>query len=322
MIPLSELWQAPCLFYPVGRQLGYSVGELLGDGNRQLRVFQEIAARYPVDAVVRMTELWCEAASFGMACDFPAGDFPRLGAPVCAEAEELAALCAPEVVNPVTAPLIEGVRLAAGRLDRPLIVGVTGPYTLGSVLLGSEEFMVAAMTEPECVHAFLETATGFLAGYLAAYRQAGAAGAMICEPSTAMISPAMMDEFSNRYLERLVEAVQDERFSLIYHNCGAVNGHLAAIGRLGTAGFHFGAEVDLARALDNTGAGARVMGNVDPRLMRSGRPAQVEQAVLQLIQAHGAQSRWALSTGCDLAPGVPDENLAAFFRAASARKTF
>lgn len=305
---------APCLFYPAARAKALPMQTLLTDASAQAELLVSIAREYPVSAVVRMTELWCEAAAFGMDCTFPEDDFPKLGAPLYAQADSMARVCAPGAVNPVTAPLIEAVRLAASRLELPLIVGVTGPYTLGSVLGGSEDFMVNCMMEPELAEGFLTALTDFLISYILEYKKAGADAVMIAEPSVSMISPAMTEDYSNVYLERIISAVQDDTFRVIYHNCGDVNRHLSVISQLPAAGFHFGSAVDLSAALSAIPTDRLVMGNVEPQLFLG---EDVEAIAAQACQARAkaaGAANFVLSTGCDLSPRANARCIEAFLR--------
>ncbi len=313
---LGRRQAVPCLFYPVVREIGLTVSQALTDPAAQVRVFEHTARAYPVGAVVRMTELWCEAAACGMACEMPDGGFPQLGSPLCEEANALADLAFPDVENAVTAPLLEAVRRGAQVLDRPLIAGMTGPYTLGAVLGGSEDFMMNCMTDPEPIHAFLSHATAFLTAYARAYRDAGAAGILIAEPSTAMISPDMMAEFSNRYLNQVIEAVQDDTFAVIYHNCGAVNPHLETISTLQAAAFHFGSDVDLSRAAAVI-PDRPILGNLDPRRFLATNPDIPGETAAQRAR-YGGLAHWIPSTGCDLSPAVSPETAHAFVTAMSA----
>lgn len=306
---------SPCLFYPAAVRRGVPLKTLLTDAAAQAEVLCSIERDTPCGAVIRMTELWCEAAAFGMDCTLDEGEFPKLGEPVYCDAEELAGITIPEPVNAVTEPLIEAVRLAAPRLSRPLIVGVTAPYTLGSVLCGSEDFMINCMMEPELTHGFLQRLTQFLIGYIEEYKNAGAAGVMLAEPSVAMISPEMTEEFSNEYIKQILHEVSDDDFAVIYHNCGEVSAHLPVIAKLDVDAFHFGSDVSPEAALDAIDPDRPVMGNIDPRLFVAGTPASVSAAVRDLRRRCGNSDRWILSTGCDLAPGAKPENIAAFFSA-------
>lgn len=153
----------------------------------------------------------------------------------------------------------------------------------------------------------------FLIAYAKAYKQAGANGIMIAEPTTSMISPAMMSEFSNQYISRIIDTVQDDSFAVIYHNCGAVNPHLQTIAELQAAAFHFGSEVDLTRARTYIASDVPIMGNLDPRLMLHATPESISASMQTMKETYRNLENWILSTGCDLSPKVSEENLTAFF---------
>lgn len=292
----------PCLFYPIAKRMGISLSELLTNSALQKEALIKLSTDYPIGAVIRMTELWAEAASFGMSVSFLSGDFPRLKESLYTDVEELETAVIPQAVNETTKPLIEAAALAVSELEMPLIVGVTAPYTLGAVLNGSEDFMINCMTEPKIVHSFLERLTDFLIAYCLEYKKVGVYAILLAEPSIAMISPAMAEEFSNCYIERLISALQDENFHIIYHNCGAVNEHLSTISKLSADGFHFGSDVDLSLALDAIPKDRMVMGNIDPRLFLSPDTAKLTAAAKSLMEKCRGYDNFILSTGCDLPP--------------------
>ena len=309
---------APCLFYPAAQN--ETIAELLTDCEKQARLLLRISESYPVGAVIRMTELWCEAAAFGMQCRLSDHDFPGLGDPVFADAEALKGVTIPSVDNPVTKPLIDAVRLAAPHMDKPLIVGVTAPYTLGSVLNGSVDFMMNCISNPDIVHGFLQQLTSFLIEYITAYKTAGASAVILAEPSIAMISPSMTGEFSNTYIKKIINRVQDETFSVIYHNCGAVNAHLDAILELDADAFHFGSEVDMDRVLRSVHDDRLVMGNIEPRLFIGDNEDAVKSNTSALWEKYASFPNWRLSTGCDLSPNASGKSISAFFESAKGTK--
>lgn len=310
----SHKGSSPCLFYPMAPKMEISMTELLTDSKVQERVLTKIAHGYPVNAVIRMTELWCEGASFGMSCTIADDSFPRLGDPICTEPQALADVKIPQIENKTTAPLIEAVRLAAPKIEKPLIIGVTGPFTLASVLNGVENIMMTCMTAPDQIHDFLSRITDYIIEYISAYKSVGAAGIILAEPSASMISPAMMEEFSNAYIQKIIKAVQDDTFSLIYHNCGAVNPHLKTISQLDADAFHFGSDVDMGLALDILGENKFIMGNVDPRLFITATPDEIEKQTTALLNTYGERDNWRLSTGCDLSPDSSMENVECFLQ--------
>ena len=65
------------------------------------------------------------------------------------------------------------------------------------------------------VHTVMEKATQFLVEYCRAYKELGANGVVIAEPVTGLLSPALAEEFSEPYVRRIVEAVQDDSFLVV-----------------------------------------------------------------------------------------------------------
>lgn len=311
---LNHKGAMPCLFYPMAKEMGCSISELLSDCQKQANLLIETSRISSVNAVIRMTELWCEGASFGMTCSITDDDFPRLGEPIFYDTGELEDLKIPQVENEITFPLIDAVRLSVPHMDKPLVAGATGPYTLCSVLNGSENFMVNCMVDPDAVHSFLSRVTDYLIQYISAYKSVGAAGVILAEPSTSMISPAMVNEFSNAYVQKIIKAVQDDTFSVVYHNCGSVNNHLESISLLDADAFHFGSNIELRRAFNTIDENKLIMGNMDPQFFIMATPPAIESQTTKLLNTYAGIRNWRLSTGCDLSPSVPMENVESFLR--------
>ena len=64
---------------------------------------------------------------------------------------------------------------------------------------------------------------------------------VLAEPVAGLLSPALAEEFSGPYVKRIVDAVQDDSFLLIYHNCGGSTiQQIDSILATGSAAYHFG----------------------------------------------------------------------------------
>ena len=62
-----------------------------------------------------------------------------------------------------------------------------------------------------------------------------------------------------------------------------------------------------------------VIGNIDPvGILRNGTPETVTKAVTELLESCSKYPGFLLSSGCDIPPLTPLENLQAFFDAAEA----
>jgi len=167
------------------------------------------------------------------------------------------------------------------------------------------------------VHVVLEKATEFLIRYIRAYRKTGAGGVMVAEPLAGLLSPALMEEFAAPYMKRIVDAVQDDEFIVIYHNCGgAVLRLIDPIVECGAAAYHFGNAIDMKAALEKMPADVVVMGNIDPvGQLTEGTPEGVYAATTALLEQCSAHSNFVISSGCDVPPRAKWENIDAFFRA-------
>jgi uroporphyrinogen decarboxylase len=130
-----------------------------------------------------------------------------------------------------------------------------------------------------------------------------------------------MREFSSVYIRQIVEAIDDNQFTLVLHNCAAKPVHLPAVIASGARALHFGAPMDLGAALELAGSDRVVCGNLDPSgVFLQSKPEQVAELVHALLQSHSSRRNFVISSGCDVPVGTPLANLDAFFDAARDRK--
>jgi uroporphyrinogen decarboxylase len=144
---------------------------------------------------------------------------PTVKGRLITDEDEAEALVVPTVGSGRTGIYIEAVKKAVERItDRPVFAGMIGPFSLAARLLDVTEIMMDCYDEPDMVHIVLEKSTEFLVEYAKAYKSAGAAGIVMAEPVSGLLSPMLEEEFSSPYVKKIVDAVQDEGFSVIYHN--------------------------------------------------------------------------------------------------------
>ena len=142
-------------------------------------------------------------------------------------------------------------------------------------------------------------------------------GIMMAEPLAGILNPAMAKEFSHGYVKQIVTALQDEDFSVIYHNCGnAVAFMLDGIFSIGADAYHFGNAADMETILQAAPADALCMGNIDPaEYFVQGTPQSMTMAVRDLTNRCGAYQNFVPSSGCDIPAHASWENIQAFFEA-------
>ena len=167
------------------------------------------------------------------------------------------------------------------------------------------EALVNCYTEPDMVHKTMEKATEFLIQYCLAYKATGAGGIVMAEPLTGLLSPDM-------------DAVQDDEFIIIYHNCGNNTVLMSdSILRTGCAAYHFGNSIDIHDMLVKVPKDIVVMGNVDPAgQFRGGTPESIKAETKRIMGECCAEfPNFVISSGCDIPPASPWENIDAFFEA-------
>ena len=179
------------------------------------------------------------------------------------------------------------------------------------------EIMINCYEDPEMVHITLEKVTEFLIKYIKAYKAVGAYGVVIAEPLAGILNPQLIEEFSTPYVRKIVDAVQDDDFIVIYHNCGNNTIILLdSILQTGASAFHFGNAINMEEMVQKFPRDKIVMGNVDPSSQfRNGTPESVHEATLDLLQKCGGYSNFIISSGCDIPPLSKWENIDAFFAA-------
>ncbi|MBR0106521.1 MAG: uroporphyrinogen decarboxylase family protein, partial [Lachnospiraceae bacterium] len=201
--------------------------------------------------------------------------------------------------------------------DRPVFAGVIGPFSLAGRLMSMTEIMVNCYEEPEMVEATMEKTTEFLIKYIRGYKDVGANGVVIAEPAAGLMSASLSEEMCWPYVKRIVDAVQDDSFAVILHNCGnAANLMLDEMAAVGAVGYHFGNAVNMKEIVEGMPADVLVMGNVDPaNAFRNGTPEKVrEQTLDNLNNCTEGHPNFIISSGCDIPPASPWENIDEFFK--------
>ncbi len=306
----------PILSFPSVSLLGVTVRELIGDSELQAKGMQMIAEKTDAAAAVSLMDLSVEAECFGAQVRFSDDEVPTVTGRLINDMDEAEALEVPAVGAARSGLYVESIRKAAARItDRPVFAGIIGPFSLAARLLDVSEIMMDCYDEPEMVHLVLRKCTDFLIEYAKAYKAAGANGVMMAEPVAGLLSPSLEEEFAAPYVKEIVDAIQTDDFLLIYHNCGDnVLAMTDSIFGLGAAGYHFGNSIDLAEMLKKAPGDVVVMGNVDPAgVLRMGSKEQVKEATRAVLESCVEYPNFVVSSGCDIPPQTPWENLETFF---------
>lgn len=319
------LWEAasvghkkamPILSFPAAQKLGVTVETLVKSAELQAQAMEIIARDTATIAAVSLMDLSVEAEAFGAQVRYTADEVPAIIGQLVSDEQEAETLAVPDLTAGRASFCIDAVRRAKSAIqDKPVIAGMIGPYSLAGRLMDVTEIMYLCFDEPETVHTVLDKATRYLITYGQAMKAAGADGIMMAEPLAGILSPDMAEEFSMPYVKRIIAALQDEDFAVLYHNCGnSVPRMLEKIYDLGAAAYHFGNAIDMEAVLKVTPADVLVMGNIDPAgQFAGGTAASIAAATRELLEKCGSYPNFVPSSGCDIPAHARWENIAAFF---------
>ena len=308
----------PILSFPAVQLMGITVRELISSADAQAKGMELVAQRTDAAASVSLMDLSVEAECFGSEIRVSDEEVPTVVGSIVSDEDEAKALEVPPVGTGRTGLYIEAIRKASQTItDRPVLAGAIGPFSLAARLMDVTDAMIYCYDEPDMVHILLEKATRFITSYCQAFKEAGANGVVIAEPVAGLLSPALEAEFSGPYVKQIVDAVQDDSFLVVYHNCGnAVIRQIDSILSTGASAYHFGNAIRMADMMPHIPANAVAMGNVDPAgEFRNGTPESIRTATRKVLEECSQYPNFVISSGCDIPPLSRWENIDAFFAA-------
>ena len=306
----------PVLSFPAIQKMNITVKELISSSDLQAEAMKVIADNTNAAASVSFMDLSVEAQCFGAEIRMSDEEVPTVIGSVINSEEDAKALEVPEVASGRTSLYIEAIRKVAPMInDRPILAGVIGPFSLAGRLMDVSEAMIYCYEEPDMVHVVLEKVTEFIIKYILEFKVAGANGVVMAEPLAGLLSPNLAGEFSADYVKRIIDAVQDDEFIVVYHNCGnSVIPQVEEIVKTGASVLHFGNAIDLREILPLIPETIVVAGNIDPAgQFKNGTVESIAKETKALLEDCDKYPNFLISSGCDIPPMSKWENIDAFF---------
>lgn len=309
----------PVLSFPGASLVGVTVRDMVTSATAQVTAQRALHDRFATPCMMSAMDLSVEAEEFGSEIRFSDTEVPTVINRRVTDAAGIEALEVPPVGGRRSAVYLETVQSLAAAPDGTIVLaGMIGPLSLAGRLFGVSEALLATATDPEMMIVLIEKGTSFLRSYARAFKEAGAHGVIIAEPTAGLLSPRSVLDFSTRFVRAIVEDLQDETFDVILHNCGARAPHLSPTLEAGAAAYHFGSPMDLGAALDAAPAGVVICGNLDPaEIFHHSTPDEIRTRTAELCALWTTDHRLVISSGCDIPGMTPVQNIEAFFSAVS-----
>ena len=317
VIATPERIAIPIMTHPGIELCGKTVKQAVTNGQTHAEAICKLNEVYPAAASTVIMDLTVEAECFGSEIVFAENEVPNVVGRLVHDPASIVALPVPSIQSGRMPEYLKANRLAAENItDKPVFGGCIGPFSLAGRLYDMSEMMMALYMEPDSIRLLLEKCTEFITNYLRAMKETGVNGVIIAEPAAGLVSNEDCSSFSSTYISRIVEELQDDNFMIVLHNCGNTGHCTAAMVETKAAGLHFGNKIDMVQVLQECPEDILVMGNIDPvGIFKMATPEKVKKETLELLQKTGKWKNFIVSSGCDVPPEVPMENIDAFYQA-------
>lgn len=303
----------PVAVYPGAALAGVTVREIVSDPAAQVKAIRALQARFGFPIALTAMDLSCEAEAFGSSVRLTDGEVPTVVGRLIDAPEKIETLPHPSPGEARTWVGPHSIRMLREMTNDRVLGSMIGPFSLAGRLYGVSESLELTAEDPDAVLELVERATTFLIEQAKAIKAAGAAGLVMAEPTAGLLSPRALGQYSSPFVKRIVDEVNDRNFQVILHNCAAKLMHLPFVLQSGATALHFGAPMDIRGALQQAPSDVIVCGNLDPAgvFVRS-TPDEVEARTQELLLATAPFKNFVPSSGCDVPPDAPLENIEAF----------
>jgi len=317
VIASSKVIAIPVMTHPGIDAIGHTVRESITNGTIHAQAIRYLANHYPTGASCTAMDLTVEADSFGAPILFSENEIATVNGRLLHDADDIHNLKVPSIDSGRIREYLKANVIASREVtDRPVFAGCIGPFSLAGRLYDMSGIMILAYSDRALTHELLHKCTEFILRYCRALKATGANGVLMAEPAAGLLSNDDCMEFSSKYVKKIVNAVQDEQFMVILHNCGNTGHCTRAMVATEADAYHLGNKCDMAEVLSDIPSDKLVMGNLDPvTIFKSGTVNEMKQATTDLLKRCERFPNFVLSSGCDTPPNTPLTNIDAFFEA-------
>lgn len=257
-----------------------------------------------------------EPSAFGARCTFPPDEFPHAHI-VINSSDEIDSLIDPDprtdgllpfVLNrlKIAQPKIE----AAGHKIRFAVA--RGPLNIANYLMGTTEFLMMMISEPENANKLVRKITNFLKNWIELQRETFPSidGIFLLDDIIGFIGEEEFKTFGLPYFKELYDTDVSIKF---LHNDAPCKVSAPFLPDMGINLFNMGFDITLNELKELTQNKITLLGNIPPRdVLASGTEDDVIKATSELIKSLSNRNRIIMSCGGGMPPGVTTENINAF----------
>ena len=311
-------------FPSAARFAGFSVRDYCLSGDRMAKAQLAYWDEFGQDIIDIETGVAAMAEAVGCEVEYPENEPPWIIAPAIENLDDIDSL--PEIDPFKSRGLAEFVRateIISKKVGQTVCIrgqSDQGPFSLASMILGLEKFLLA-LVEPEKsdrLHKLLAYAEKQIAKLCRAQIQAGSHFTMVGDSIAGpdVCSPKTYREFAFPYEKSLIENLKKANVEIGIHICGNATAIIEDMVKTGAPYFELDYKIDREHVRRITDDKVTIFGTLDPSdLLCNGTPDEITQKVREEILLMGQNGYFVLSPGCTLPGSTPIENIRAFVEA-------
>jgi [methyl-Co(III) methanol-specific corrinoid protein]:coenzyme M methyltransferase len=207
--------------------------------------------------------------------------------------------------------IMDAVGLCRERVgcDVPIIVGVTGPFTLAGHIRGVNDILTDVILDPDLVNKILETTWRISANFAGALVKKGVDVIAFIEPTASIIGPDFFKAYALPYLKKAAASI---RAPTVLHICGDSLPIMEMMVETGVSGISIDQKVSAIAAKSAIRGRCSLVGNIDPVAVLQMKGDQgVEEECIRLL----SEGVSVLAPGCGISPYTRTSQIAAMVKA-------
>lgn len=268
-----------------------------------------------VDAAILFSDILVITEALGLRVDFPQVGGPCIFPSItnAKESDALPLLSVQEKLSYV----FETIAHVKQQLRVPLIGFCGGPFTVATYCIDTTSAHAFAKTlnwiatDPEGFHRFVDKLTDLSIAYLKEQVKAGAEVVQVFDSWANILNPRQFEEFSLRYLQRIVDALRTEAPVIVF--CRDSSLRYEAIAKLNPACISLDEHVSMAQARAHIPSSIAIQGNIAPQVLTRSLD-EIERSALELLTSMRGEKGFIVNLGHGVLPQTPFENVAHFVR--------
>lgn len=310
----SRVLAAPLTGYPTVEYIGATVEDGVKSAEIQTRALRAYYKDTQPDVLYPFMDLSVEAEALGLPVRFKEGDGPDVTEHPLGSVEDLEQFSIPKVPEAGRYSVyIDTIRRLKAETDALVGGYVASPFSLAGLMMSAEKLAMNTMLEPDFCHATLQFTTKVTLSYAKAQQDAGADFIVLLEPTASLLSPELYEQFVGFYVQQITEALE---VPVVLHVCGQTTNLIPSFVKNDVQGLSLDSDVHLSEVYDKIPEDVVVIGNISPVDVMFNQGAEgVYNSTKEMVEELGTRKNYVASTGCDVPPGTPRENLSAFVRA-------